>query len=59
VAPSLETTTCLISPSSQIENEPQAEQVAQLAQEVYNNDALQLMVQNIWRFEFEVGSDCR
>lgn len=38
-----------------IENEPLAEQVAQLAQEVYNNDALQLMVQNIWRFEFEVG----
>lgn len=28
--------------------------MAQLAQEVYNNDALQLMVQSIWRFEFEV-----
>lgn len=36
------------------ETEPQADQVAQLAQEVYNNDALQLMVSNIWRFEFEV-----
>jgi calcium binding protein 39 len=28
--------------------------VAQLAQEVYNNDVLQLLVANIWRFEFEV-----
>lgn len=36
------------------ENEPQAEQVAQLAQEVYNQDVLQLLVLNIWRFDFEV-----
>lgn len=36
------------------ESEPQPDQVAQLAQEVYNNDVLQLLVQNIWRFEFEV-----
>lgn len=37
------------------ENDPQPDQVAQLAQEVYNNDLLQLLVQNIWRFEFEVS----
>jgi calcium binding protein 39 len=42
-----------------IETEPQPEQVAQLAQETYNNDALQLMVQNIWRFEFEVSNESR
>lgn len=36
------------------ESEPQAEQVAQLAQEVYNQDVLQLLVLNIWRFDFEV-----
>ncbi|CAO1612812.1 unnamed protein product [Parajaminaea phylloscopi] len=39
------------------ENEPQAEQVAQLAQEVYTQDALQLLVSNIWRFEFEARKD--
>lgn len=39
------------------ENEPQPDQVAQLAQEVYNNDVLQLLVQNIWRFEFEAKKD--
>ena len=44
-----------LTPCRPADNEPQAEQVAQLAQEVYNNDALQLIVQNIWRFEFEVG----
>jgi hypothetical protein len=41
-------------PSRHAEAEPQPEQVAQLAQEVYNNDVLQLLVANIWRFEFEV-----
>ncbi|PWN23099.1 Mo25-like protein [Microstroma glucosiphilum] len=39
------------------ENEPQAEQVAQLAQEVYNQDVLQLLVLNIWRFDFEAKKD--
>lgn len=38
------------------EAEPLPDQVAQLAQEVYNNDILQLLVLNIWRFEFEVSS---
>lgn len=37
------------------ETEPQADQVAQLAQEAYNNDLLQVMVQSIAKFEFEVG----
>jgi hypothetical protein len=37
-----------------LETEPLPDQVAQLAQEMYNNDVLQLMAQNIWRFEFEV-----
>lgn len=39
------------------ETEPQPDQVAQLAQEVYNNDVLQLLVSNIWRFEFEAKKD--
>ncbi|PWN30191.1 Mo25-like protein [Jaminaea rosea] len=39
------------------ENEPLPEQVAQLAQEVYNQDVLQLLVANIWRFEFEARKD--
>ncbi|UZJ52661.1 hypothetical protein CBS101457_001981 [Exobasidium rhododendri] len=39
------------------ETEPQPEQVAQMAQEMYNNDVLQLMVQSIWRFEFEAKKD--
>lgn len=39
------------------ENEPQPELVAQLAQEVYNQDALQLLVSNMWRFEFEARKD--
>lgn len=39
------------------ENEPQQEQVAQLAQEVYNQDVLQLLVTNIGRFEFEARKD--
>lgn len=37
-----------------LESDPVPETVAQLAQEVYNNDILQLLVLNIWRFEFEV-----
>ncbi|CAG8549272.1 10669_t:CDS:2 [Paraglomus brasilianum] len=39
------------------ENDPVPETVAQLAQEVYNNDLLQLLVLNIWRFEFEAKKD--
>ncbi|KAG9291039.1 hypothetical protein G9A89_012911 [Geosiphon pyriformis] len=39
------------------ESEPIPETVAQLAQEVYNNDLLQLLVLNIWRFEFEAKKD--
>ena len=38
-----------------VENEPQPELVAQLAQEMYSNDMLQAMVVNMWRFEFEVS----
>lgn len=33
----------------------QPELIAQLSQEVYANDILQLLVLNIWRFEFEVS----
>lgn len=40
-----------------LENEPQPDQVAQLAQEAYNQDVLQLLVANIWRFEFEAKKD--
>lgn len=36
------------------ESEPSPELVAQLSQEVYQNDLLQLLVQNIQRFDFEV-----
>jgi len=36
------------------ENDPQPEIIAQLAQEVYANDLLHLLVLHIWRFEFEV-----
>ncbi|GAA6042480.1 hypothetical protein JCM8097_003047 [Rhodosporidiobolus ruineniae] len=39
------------------ENETQPEIIAQLAQEVYANDLLQLLVQHIWRFEFEARKD--
>ncbi|GAA6049932.1 hypothetical protein JCM3770_007055 [Rhodotorula araucariae] len=39
------------------ENDPQPEIIAQLAQEVYANDLLQLLVQHIWRFEFEARKD--
>eukprot|EP00160_Parvularia_atlantis_P021821 Unigene960_Nuclearia_a/m.3071 Unigene960_Nuclearia_a/g.3071 ORF Unigene960_Nuclearia_a/g.3071 Unigene960_Nuclearia_a/m.3071 type:complete len:331 (-) Unigene960_Nuclearia_a:106-1098(-) len=39
------------------ENEPVAEIVAQLAQEVYSNDLLQLLVQNIGKLEFEAKKD--
>lgn len=31
--------------------------VAQLAQEMYSNDMLHLLVANMWRMEFEVGMD--
>lgn len=44
----------ILIPFCYVENEPQPEQVAQLAQEAYNNDLLQLVVQNIAKFEFEV-----
>ncbi|CAG8494484.1 2519_t:CDS:2 [Ambispora leptoticha] len=40
-----------------VDAEPVPETVAQLAQEVYNNDILQLFVLNIWRFEFEAKKD--
>ncbi|KAK4052829.1 Hym1p [Microbotryomycetes sp. JL201] len=36
-------------------NDPQPEIIAQLAQEVYANDLLQLLVCNTWRFEFEAS----
>lgn len=39
------------------ENEVQPELVAQLSQEVYANDILQLLVLHIWRFEFEARKD--
>ncbi|BGP57695.1 hypothetical protein JCM8202_005478 [Rhodotorula sphaerocarpa] len=37
--------------------EPQPETIAQLAQEVYAHELLQLLVQHIWRFEFEARKD--
>ncbi|GAA5900335.1 hypothetical protein JCM8208_005328 [Rhodotorula glutinis] len=39
------------------ENDPQPEIIAQLAQEVYANDLLHLLVLHIWRFEFEARKD--
>ncbi|CAO3617766.1 unnamed protein product [Cunninghamella blakesleeana] len=39
------------------DNEPNLELVAQLSQEVYNNDLLQLMILNIQKFEFETKKD--
>ncbi|GAA5901159.1 Mo25 family protein [Sporobolomyces salmoneus] len=39
------------------ETAPQPEIIAQLAQEVYANDLLQLLVLHIWRFEFEARKD--
>ncbi|EPQ27412.1 uncharacterized protein PFL1_04950 [Pseudozyma flocculosa PF-1] len=39
------------------ENDPQPDQVAQLAQEVYNNDLLQLLVRDISKLEFEAKKD--
>ncbi|KAI9101235.1 Mo25-like protein [Phlyctochytrium arcticum] len=39
------------------ESEPVPEQVAQLSQEVYNNDMLPSLVQNISKFEFEAKKD--
>ncbi|KAF9308134.1 hypothetical protein BGZ91_007944, partial [Linnemannia elongata] len=38
-------------------NDPVPETVAQLAQEVYTNNLLQLLVDNIGRFEFEAKKD--
>ncbi|CAO3592739.1 unnamed protein product [Absidia cylindrospora] len=40
-----------------IENEQNTDLVAQLAQEVYSNDLLQLMILNIQKFEFEAKKD--
>jgi len=39
------------------ESEPISDQVVQLSQEVYGNDLLQLLVQNIGKFEFEAKKD--
>ncbi|KAI5474724.1 calcium binding protein 39 [Pseudohyphozyma bogoriensis] len=39
------------------ETEPQPEIIAQLAQEVYANDILQLLILHIWRLEFEARKD--
>ncbi|KAJ3068525.1 mo25 protein [Quaeritorhiza haematococci] len=39
------------------ENDPSPELVAQLSQEVYNNDLLPLLVTNISKFEFEAKKD--
>jgi len=39
------------------ESEPSPELVAQLAQECYANDVLVLLVQHLWRFEFEARKD--
>ncbi|KAG0310106.1 mo25 protein [Dissophora globulifera] len=39
------------------ENDPVPETVAQLAQEVYSNNLLQLLVDNISKFEFEAKKD--
>ncbi|GAA5848939.1 hypothetical protein JCM9279_004671 [Rhodotorula babjevae] len=39
------------------ENDSQPEIIAQLAQEVYANDLLHLLVLHIWRFEFEARKD--
>lgn len=41
------------------EVEVSSEMVAQLAQEIYTNDVLPLLVLNIWRFEFEVAHKAR
>ncbi|KAI8081724.1 calcium-binding protein 39 [Halteromyces radiatus] len=40
-----------------LDNEPNPDLVAQLAQEVYSNDILQLMILNIEKFEFEAKKD--
>jgi hypothetical protein len=37
-----------------LDHDPSADLVAQLAQEVYRTDLLQLLVLNIQKFEFEV-----
>lgn len=39
------------------DKEPQTEAVAQLAQEFYNTDALILLVANLQKVDFEVGSN--
>ena len=36
------------------ESDPQPELVAQLAQEMYSQDMLQILVANMYRYEFEV-----
>ena len=36
------------------DQEPHSESCAQLAQEMYNNDMLLLLIQNLHRIEFEV-----
>lgn len=41
------------------ESEPQPELNAQLAQEFYSNDTFLLLLDNIWRFEFEVDFQAR
>lgn len=43
--------------STFLENDPVPETVAQLAQEVYSNNLLQLLVDNIAKFEFEAKKD--
>jgi hypothetical protein len=43
---------------SNTDNDPIPEQVAQLSQEVHNNDLLQLLVFNMQKFEFEVSVPC-
>ena len=37
-----------------LDNDPSPDQVAQLAQEIYNNDLLQALVLNISKLDFEV-----
>lgn len=38
----------------EVDSEPNPELVAQLSQEIYNNEILPLMIQYIGKFEFEV-----
>ena len=41
--------------SSNLEQEPQTELVAQLSQEFYNNDTIQLLLKSLEKMDFEVG----